>query len=357
MKISKMKLATSAIFVAMASTSHAQSSVTLYGIAGAAIQFSSKTVNASGGNAGKTFAVADAGNGPSLFGIQGVEDLGSGMKAEFKIESGINMTNGGFNSSNGNFFGRQAWVGLEGNFGMVKAGLQFSPFFTALYASDPRQHSEFGSGLVLYGDNVAVTGAFNSNAVSYTSPKLAGFQGQAMLALGGKAGDFSAGRQWSTSLKYENASLMINAAFYDGNSGGTVQTPVPTTVAFEGRTVGAAYTFGPLIVKASFVNYKVAHSFNANVYGGGAKYQITPFVDVNGGVWYTSDRNDTSNHSVLAAVGTDYYASKRTSLYAQVAVVNNHGAMNTGLAVNNVSFIREVSGTSVGGNIGIRHSF
>ncbi|MGF6636641.1 porin [Paraburkholderia sp. 35.1] len=357
MRFTKLQLAASAVVAVMASTANAQSSVTLYGIANTAFVFTNKTANASGGNAGQTFAVVDGGDGPSLFGIRGVEDLGSGLKAEFRLESGINMANGGFNSSNGNFFGRQAWVGLEGQFGMVKAGLQLSPFFSALYESDPRQFSEFGSGLVILGDNVLVTSAFNANAVSYTSPTLAGFQGQAMLALGGQAGDFSAGRQWSASLKYENGSVMINAAIYDGNSGGTVQTPFPSTVAFEGRTIGAAYTFGSLIIKASFVNYKVAQSFNSNVYGGGLKYQITPSTDLNGGVWYSTDRNDTANHSVLAAVGTSYHISKRTSVYVQAALVNNHGAMNTGLSLSEFSLLRGVAGTTVGANVGIRHTF
>jgi predicted porin len=357
MKFKKLHIAASAVVAVMAGTAHAQSSVTLYGIANTAFVFTSKTANASGGNAGKTVGIVDSGDGPSVFGIRGTEDLGSGLKAEFRLESGINMANGGFNSSNGNFFGRLAWVGLDSNYGAVKAGLQFSPFFTTLYALDPRHHSEFGSGLVIFADSVAVTSAFVSNSVSYTSPEIAGFQGQAMLALGGKAGDFSAGRQWSASLKYENGSLLIDAAFFDGNSGGTVQTPIPSTLAFEGRTIGAAYTIGSLTVKASFVNYKVAQSFDSNVYGGGLKYQITPAVDVNGGVWYTTDRNNTENHSILAAVGTDYQLSKRTSLFAQFATVNNHGAMNTGLAVSEASLVRGVKGTTVGGNVGIRHSF
>ncbi|NPT47250.1 porin [Paraburkholderia sp. 1N] len=357
MKISKLKLASGVVVAATASTANAQSSVTLYGIADAAITFSSKTASASGGNAGKSFAVADGGGGPSLFGMLGVEDLGSGLKAEFRLESGINVANGGFNSSNGNFFGRQAWVGLDGDFGAVKAGLQRSPFFIALYESDPRNYSGFASALLLYAENVAVTGAFNSNAVTYTSPKLAGFQGQAMLALGGSAGDFSAGRQWSGSLKYENGPLMMNAAIYDGNSGGTVQTPVPSTVAFEGRTMGAGYTFGSLTFKASFVNYKVAHSFNSNIYGGGVDFRLTPSVELNGGVWYTTDRDDTVNHSVLAAVGASYHLSPRTSLYAQIGTVNNHGAMRTGLSVTDTSLLRGTPGTSIGGDIGIRHSF
>jgi predicted porin len=60
---------------------------------------------------------------------------------------------------------------------------------------------------------------------------------------------------------------------------------------------------------------------------------------------------------VLGAVGASYHVSARTSLYAQIGIVNNHGAMRTGLSVTDVSLLRGVAGTSVGGDIGIRHNF
>jgi len=357
METGGLKFVAPAVLLFYGAVSYAQSSVTLYGLVDAGVEYSSKTANSAGRNAGKTFAMVDSGVGPSSFGMVGKEDLGSGMQAEFTLASGISLANGGFKSSNGNFFGQQAWVGLRGLFGEFKSGVQFSPFYLALYETDPRQFSEFGSGLVQYCSNVFVTGAFNSNAVSYTSPVLAGFQGSAMLALGGEAGDFSAGRQWSASLKYQNGTVLINAAIYDGNSGGTVQTPFPSTVEFEGRTVGAAYTFGSLTVKGSFTNFKVAGSHNNDIYGGGFKYQVTPSVDLNSGLWYTSDRDNTANHSLMAAAGADYYLSKRTTLYFQIGMVSNHGNMKTGLAVSSLSFLSGAPGTTVGGNLGIRHSF
>ncbi|MEM5327743.1 porin [Paraburkholderia sp. JHI2823] len=336
---------------------YAQSGVTLYGLVDAGLEYSSKVANSKGGNAGHKYALVDSGVGPSSFGMVGREDLGSGVRAEFTLASGISIANGGFKSSNGNLFGQQAWIGIDSPLGMVKGGVQFSPFYLALYDSDPRQFSEFGSGLVVYCNNVFVTGAFNSNAVSYTSPPAAGFQGSVMLALGGQAGDFSAGRQWSASLKYQNGAAEINAAIYDGNAGGTVQTPIPSTVQFEGRTLGGSYTIGSLTIRGAFVNYKVARSNNNNVYGGGIRYQVTPFLDVNTGAWYTSDRDATANHSLMVAAGTDYFLSRRTALYLQVGVVSNHGNMRTGLAVSDLSLLRGVSGTTVGGNVGIRHTF
>ncbi|MFD1554238.1 porin [Paraburkholderia silviterrae] len=350
------RVVTAVFGLTLAGAAQAQGSVTLYGLVDAGLLFTNKSPNASTGqNAGKQFSLIDSGDSPSEFGLSGVEDLGAGMKAEFKLESGISMANGAFNDSNGNMFGRQAWVGLTSGLGEFKAGLQFSPFFLSLYELDPRGLPLFGSSVVNYVDNVVGTGIFNANALSWTSPVIAGLQGSVMFALGGEAGNFPAGRQYSASLKYDNGSLMVDASVYNGNAGGTAQTPVPTTQAFLGRMLGASYKFGTVTVKASFTSYKVAGSFNNNVYGGGVDYLVLPDLDLNGGVWFTSDRNRTTNHSVMGAVGAQYFLSRRTTLYGQVGVVNNHGAMDTGLSINGA--LNGVTGTTVGANLGIRHVF
>ncbi|WP_241020200.1 porin [Burkholderia sp. Ac-20345] len=339
------------------SQAHAQNNVTLYGIVDSGILYTSKTLNvATGENAGHQFSLISGGMTPSLFGLKGAEDLGGGAKAIFALESGIDITKGSFSVSNGNMFGRQAWVGIQSDLGTVKAGVQFSPFALSLISTDARSASYFGSGVPIYLDNVLITGVFTANAVSYTSPTIAGFQGSAMLALGGIAGNFQAGRQYSAGLNYTNGSLFISAAMFSGNAGGTAATtPVPSTVAFSGRTVGASYGFSDLTVKASFTNYKVAGAFDSRVYSGGVNYRFTPAINADAGIWYTSDGNDTRNHSILAAAGVTYSLSKATLLYGQFGFVNNHGTMNTGLSANGALY--GGAGSTFGTAVGIRHLF
>ncbi|WP_322060196.1 porin [Paraburkholderia sp. J63] len=350
-------VAIGAILGSQAGLSHAQSSVTLYGVVDGGLLYTSRTLNpATGGSAGHQFSFIDGGSAGSRFGLKGTEDLGGGIKAIFALESGIDLANGGFGNSNGNFFGRQAWVGLTGGFGTVQAGLQYSPFVLSIIDTDARNVSYFGSGGVIYVGSVLSTGLFNPNAVTYTSPVIAGLQGSVMWALGGEAGDFQAGRQYAARLKYTLGGLTVDAALYDGNAGGTAASiPVPSTVEFTGRTIGGAYEFGKLTLKASFVNYKVAGSFDNRVYSGGFSYLVTPGLNADAGVWYTSDGNDTANHSILAVVGTEYFLSKATDIYAQVGFVNNHGKMNTGLSLNGALY--GPAGSTTGVNIGIRHSF
>lgn len=340
-----------------AQSANAQSSVTLYGVVDASVLYTNKTLNpATGESAGHQYSFTDSGLSGSRFGMRGAEDLGGGMRAIFELESGFSVANGAFNNSNGNLFGRQAWVGVDSRFGTVKAGLQFSPFFLAVYDFDPRDMSYFGSGLVTYLNNVLVTGLFNPNGISYTSPEIAGLQGSAMLALGGAAGDFQAGRQYSASLRYHLGTLTVDAALYSGNAGGSAASiPIPSVVQFNGRALGASYVFNNLTVKASYVQYKVAGSFNDRVYSGGASYRITPALNVDAGVWVTRDANDSSNNSVLASTGLSYSLSKATLTYAQVGFVTNHGAMHTGLSVNNA--LNLATGTTAGVSLGIRHTF
>ncbi|TKC87339.1 porin [Trinickia terrae] len=341
----------------MAPLARAQSSVTLYGIVDGSLLYTSKTIDSTtGGNAGHQFSFSSGGISSSRFGLKGSEDLGGGVRAIFTLESGFNLGTGAIGDSNGNYFGRQAWVGVNGRFGTIKAGLQYSPFFTALYDTDPRAMSQFGSGLITYLDSVLVTGLFNPNAVSYTSPEIAGLQGSAMVALGGSAGSYQAGRQYSASARYHFGGLMLDVAYYSGNAGGSAASiPVPSTVAFEGRMAGASYAIGNLTAKASYALYKVAGSFDSRVYSGGLAYSVTPFLNLDAGVWVTRDGNNSNNHSILAAAGAEYSLSKRTMLYAQAGFVNNHGSMDTGLAVNGALY--GTKGSTVGVEAGVRHTF
>jgi predicted porin len=341
----------------VAPAAHAQSSVTLYGIVDASLLYTNKTLNTTTGQStGHQYSFTDSGMSGSRFGMRGAEDLGGGMRAIFQLESGISVANGSLSNSNGNLFGRLAYVGVESHYGTVKAGLQFSPFFLAVYDLDPRDMSYFGSGLVTYLNNVYVTGLFNPNGVSYTSPEFGGFQASALLALGGAAGDFQAGRQYSASLRYHIGGFVLDAALYSGNAGGTAASiAIPSAIEFNGRALGASYTFSGLTVKAAYVQYKVAGSFNSRVFSGGASYRITPALNVDAGVWVTRDGNDSSNNSILASTGVTYSLSKATLTYAQVGFVTNHGAMHNGLSVNNA--LNLPTGTTAGANIGIRHTF
>ena len=251
--------------------------------------FSSKTIDsATGANRGKQFSLINGGLEPSNFGLFGQEDLGGGLKATFRLESGVSVVNGGFDNSNGNLFGRQAWLALNGNFGELKAGVQYSPFVLAIYESDPRNAGQFGTAFSVYADNTFV-GTFNPNAITYTA-KFAGFSGSAMYAFGGVPGDYRAGSSTARrALRISRAGRErrdVRLEFRSQLRGlTTFQQP------FSGRMIGVGYHFDRLTVKAVHQlqgaddgggrSRERRHQQRVNV---GFDYYALPQLDINGGV-------------------------------------------------------------------------
>ena len=122
--------------VALAVTGAAQAqtpgtNVTLYGVADAYLQ------GAKG--AESLHRVQSGGLSGSRLGIRGSEDLGGGLHGIFTLETGINVDDG--TSGQGAFWGRQAFVGLDSNYGKLTLGRQYGSLFAL-----SSEFSEFSNG-------------------------------------------------------------------------------------------------------------------------------------------------------------------------------------------------------------------
>jgi predicted porin len=114
MKPSVLMLALSATLFTGAAA-HAQSNVQIYGLIDAGVDYTTKT-NAAGDSATR---VISGGKNTSRWGLRGSEDLGKGLKAVYGLEGGILLDSG---AADGALFKRQAFVGLEGDFGRLVIG-------------------------------------------------------------------------------------------------------------------------------------------------------------------------------------------------------------------------------------------
>lgn len=133
----------------------------------------------SGGNGG-----ASEGNSTTRFGLKGSSDVGSGIKANFNYQAGIDgsgATNGGTT-----LFNRQAWAGLSGGFGEFRFGKQDSVPFQTFIGLDFNGASNGVSSAfnTSYGSNSSgiwgsVISARQSNSLQYISPSLGGLTVQA----------------------------------------------------------------------------------------------------------------------------------------------------------------------------------
>jgi predicted porin len=170
----KKSLLALAVLGAFAGAASAQSSVTLYGIADVGFQYDD--FKRSGASSRQ--AIDGGFQAGNRLGFRGSEALGSGLNAIFVLEAGFNIDSGS-SGQGGRLFGRQAFLGVDGNIGTLVAGriASFSSgtgAFDMFGAVDP-----FGTAWIYAGLQSTMSSANSlrlDNSIMYRSPKLGGFQ-------------------------------------------------------------------------------------------------------------------------------------------------------------------------------------
>lgn len=361
---------------------HAQSSVTLYGSLDAGILY----VNNAGGHS--MWQQNSSALSNTFFGLRGVEDLGGGTKAIFRLQSAFGLNNGTF-SRNESLFNRLAYVGLQNDaYGTVTLGRQFDSVVDYL---SPLSLSGAGAGfnLALHpldNDNLS-TQRSTANAVKFESANYAGFHFGGLYGFSNDPGQFANGRTWSVGAGYSNGPVKVAAAYDQSNnnnplqvnaSGASIDDPLPAGVR---RTfgVGASYVFGPGTVGVLWTHTRLQDSHLAgvpldmsfdNIELNGT-YNLTPSLALMGSYTYTDGKTSGSGtvssdpkwHSVALAV--DYSLSKRTDVYLAGVYQHTSGDLyNNGLGVSvantaSVAGLLSASTTQnqIGAAAGLRHRF
>jgi predicted porin len=378
---------------AMTSIAHAQSSVTLYGAVDTSIAYfgNQQGTNRSGG----TFEMAAGNLSPNLWGLKGTEDLGGGLSAIFKLESGFNVDNGRLGQG-AKIFGRTAMVGLTGdNTGTVTVGRQYDPLIDLIQPLT--NDGAFGPTFATPGDMDNYDNSYRTNnSIKYTTPNFAGLQASAMYAFGGVPGSVASGQTYAAAVAYNHGPFGLGAGYFHANSDhGTAATfdglnPDATTFAVDSvATTGAFvsansmqiiraagdyvfqnFTFGVAYSNVQYNNYATSFGNQNNTkFNTGqvfVNYQVTPSMLVGAGYDYTkgSGNNVTVSYNQFS-LGADYFLSKRTDIYAlagyQKASGNTIDAA-TGDVVAAVASMGDFGNDSSNnkqamGMIGIRHKF
>jgi predicted porin len=207
------------------------SSVTLYGIADGYVG----TVK--NGSVRTTVQNSGALNG-SRWGLRGTEDLGSSLKANFVLESGVAIDNGTV-ANGGGLFSRQAYVGLSGGFGEVRLGRQYSAYDEMRGASNNTSDS---SGFAATGTAWAAGGDYTNrinNQVYYATPKFGGVSAAVGYGFGeDKTATLSASSILSVHVKYAAGPVLVTLTHQKEDPVGS------TPVASKYTMVAGAFDFG-----------------------------------------------------------------------------------------------------------------
>jgi predicted porin len=387
------KLLVALLATAGITSAYAQSSVSIYGILdlgylgtnyhGVGTSATTKQTTNGFGNSAET---------TSRLGFKGQEDLGGGTSALFTLETGLNPDQSTLSSFNT----RQAFVGLKQNgVGTAAIGTQYTPVYNAvvatdagqannmlgslIYASTPQANGNSGQNTFANGTSSAGTSdsftVRTSNALTLSSDTFAGFQGQAIVVSNGTnttQTDATTGGQntnsgWGIGANYTYNKFYATVAYqaFKNYTTGTLTSPTPSlwTTASGGvntqdnQTYAAAtYDFGILKAYAQWINRKATDTQNSGYYASRSAEQIgvrgffTPTIEGwasagLGKVQAYGAGQPTANFTGYQ-LGTNYWLSKRTNLYAIFGSTQTSSVAPSTVAVNGNGYA-----------VGIRHTF
>lgn len=356
----KKSLIAMAVLAATSSAAFAQSNVTIYGILDAGI------VAERGGKDGNVSKVSSGAASASRIGFKGTEDLGGGLSAIFKLETGAKIDDGSLDATN-TIFNREAFVGLSSKTaGTLTLGRQYTPYYETMRdVADP-----FAMGYAGTAKNLFPVGSFmtrNSNAVVYKSPNLEGFTAAVSYSLGETAGDASANRQVGGSLGYSNGPLNVAVAY---NSKNNDTLTVKTAGVGHNTLIAANYDFKVVKVFGAYSKDKGLNSAplngSATAYTGvtfaGSQDSSDALIGVSAPVGAAgtlmasyirkNDKEMANRDADQWGIGYNYALSKRTSTYVAYArIKNKNGA---GYTVGNNA---DAGTGDKAFNLGLRHSF
>ncbi len=344
----KNTLLIGAVLAAFCTAAGAQSSLRISGELDAGLQ------HLRNANGDTVSGAVNGGFAASRVMFSGVEDLGSGLSAKFRLEMGPNIMNGQI--SRFGMFNRHASLSLASNqWGEVMLGRFLTTSANLLCEVDlhwcassfngtgimyngdgfgrwisgsPGRGGNMNQGISVYSGGDGTPGSAESNrknnSVQYISPNINGFQAKLMYSRGGAVGGASdgEGNHAGGTLSYRNKNLMVGIGHENvrsdplWNAKGHL-TSVGGVYKFDKLRVGAIYQWerasGPAARWTKASSWAITSAYRAGAFEPYLKFGQHR---TNGtGAYGIQDGSD----AFVINVGTLYSLSKRTNLYADFA--------------------------------------
>jgi len=321
------KIIALAIAAAFAAPVAAMADVTVYGVVDG--NFRSATSAGSTSNTMNSFA----GLNSNRWGVKSSEDLGDGMKANVGLEGDLFTATGVDSSSGaaptaGQIFSRQSTVGLEGGFGKIDLGRQYTVAFKMNTLIDPFGHQFIGLTSANYASGFTLSAVpikpitRNDSDISYTG-KFGDVTVMADKSMGSTG--YDTGATAAAGVSY--VSGPITAVVTYSKIKPTVATVTTDVTHLQ---VGGGYNFGDGSVKVGYAQQKNADS---NGTGGtsvgndatttsmwlGGNFNVSSKIGVTAAYYkltsaYTGATDVVTTNIVAAAT---YALSKKTALYVE----------------------------------------
>jgi predicted porin len=350
----KLLAAAVASALAIPAVAFAQSSVTLYGTIDTGIRNQSKIVN--GTSDGTRTSVTDGLHTTNRWGMTGSEDLGGGLKANFKLEGQYSSDTGEGPPASGSatgIFGRTAKVGLSSGGASFDIGKDYTVNFKEVGIYDPMSYTY--TGIV---PAVSFTAGVRTGNMVTAAFGGEGFNVRVDYQLGEQIGNSTDGRRVGIGGDFSVAGFTIAGAYSDAKN---VPVAPASAVSTKSSTIGAKYGMGPFTFRAGWAQNKYDAGASATLdksrlYMLGVQYAFSERLDGRLGYYDWKDTGilpaaDGKRKNFIVAV--DYNLSKRTTAYVEVDHNGLDGALD---GTAKIDSLPSRDGTT-GVGVGIAHKF
>lgn len=322
--------------------------VTLFGVADAFAGLSRNVVAAPATAANpfgaamepkRTRILGSNGLNASRIGFRGTEDLGGGLTASFVMENQLSLDTG---TTPPRFFHRQIWVGLQGGFGKIAMGRQYTPWNDVASNAAPGYGDLFDpyvrvwrvGGPTPLGSPAAGTGlsaAIGANndvgnpsvwahvrmdkSVRYDTPKMGGVTAAVQLGLLDPSNTPTA---LSASVLYDQGPVRAGIAHYRQDTQ-YVAAAGTRKGDFESTVLAFNYDFGPaklwsMVNVSRYDLFTLDRRITSREGSLAVSVPLDPvLLKVSAAV---SDSKQLAGRDVGWAIEAHYNLSKRTALYA-----------------------------------------
>jgi predicted porin len=302
----------------------------------------------------------------SYIGLAGREPVGD-VQAIFALESGVRVDTGK-SGQHERLFGRQAFVGLAGEFGALTIGRQYNLQYLALTdVGDP-----FKGGMAGSASNLIGGGRRADNSLQYYGPLRRGISAGASYALKEKVDTSPAGRAWGMTVGIEAGPLTVRAA-HQNQSAVRVQLNSKTSndtvarnsilaanlrlgwgTAYAAYSLSRGWAGSPLFNPDNPYGAGLARTASSDSRDGlfGLAVPLGQGTTLLASYICKDDRDLANQDATQVAFGASHAVSRRTDFYAAYSRIQNRNG--AGYTVGNAS-ARGSGNAAI--NVGMRHAF
>ncbi|WP_065066038.1 porin [Paraburkholderia tropica] len=314
---------------------YAQSSVTLYGMIDSGISYATH----SSSNGSGLFSAGNGAIAPSRFGFRLSEDIGGKTHIIANLESGFSPTTGA-DAQSGRMFGRTSIVGVEGPFGKLTIGREYTVLYEAIALNDVYVVSNSPMAGFVIGNYTASTRLDNGlkyqgHAGAFSGGVQYNFTGSSSLPQGVSVG---------ARVAYDQGPLHLGAAWQSLNDKTSFfGVTIPSTNQ-KVWTLGGTYKFSSDKLFAYYVHSQLTGYFDQLV-SVGESHEFAPDLRWLSAIAFDHmSRTEGSGNRVNLSTELSYSFSKQTSVYGLVDYTQLSGAWRSFAALS--SFTNSFYGAS-----------